>query len=394
MLQFPIFKTRQDLPTLFFRPPLQLRSLPIESRWEVTRRHPSYFVYWKLGDLKSEFDDERQGEEAQAVIAASRLIALNAIGIPPEEAVDPATEFSDLGELNLAWKSGAVHPTSMRGLASLFVSLLPPETLAALGYAFIEGSCEDDLDGEDDKLTLPNKIKALNKIAAMDKPGLDHLMPEPNVSINPWASGRQVNREIKLLLNQWKEELDLSEFRERSDKHNIYFDVWDRREGWEAGRYHSGRGKRFAKIAEQLERPLTTVHTQYKKAFELITGHPYRFDSFIELFGLIRFSKLLSDGRDSKYRRFKDSKKRPVPESTIGIPLDAVAQGINERREKSPYTMAEFIADVKSSFREELVEFGISSGIGGRGYGLVQSATRTPRHAIVATFSLSARVIP
>ena len=344
MLQFPIFKTRQDLPTLFFRPPLQLRSLPIESRWEVTRRHPSYFTYWKLAD----FGNERKGEEAQAAIAAVRLIALNAIGIPPEEAVDPATEFSDLGELNLAWKSGVVHPTSVRGLASLLASLLPSETLAALGCAFIEGSCEDALDGEDAKLTLPNKIKALNKIAAMDKPGLDHLTPEPYVSVNPWASGRQAASEIKLLLNQWKEELDLSEIRERSDKHSIYFDVWDRREGWEAGRYHSGRGKRFAKIAEQLERPLTTVHTQYKKAFELITGHPYRFDSFIELFGLIRFSKLLSDGRDSKYRRFKDSKKRPVPESTIGIPLDAVAQGINERREKSPYTIALLIADFKS----------------------------------------------
>ena len=345
MLEYPIFKSKAQVPNLFWRPPLQLRSLPVESRWEATRRHPSYFTYWKPADATCLFDDAGKAAEAQLAINAARVIALNAIGVPPEEAIDPAIEFLDLGELNQAWKSGAVHPTSMRGLASLLVTCLPQETLASLGAALIEAACDDN---SIDDLTLPKKIQALNKIAAMDKAGLDHLTPEPFVSVNPWASGRQVGRELSLLLNQWKEELDLTEVRERSEKHKSYFKVWDRREGWRAGRYQPGEGKRFVEISEELELPLTTVHSQYKKAFEIITGHTYRFNSFLELFGLIRFSRLFSDGRDAKHRRFLDSTTHPVSETTVGIPLETANCDPNETTATSTYTPADFVADFKS----------------------------------------------
>lgn len=36
------------MPGLVPRPPFQLRSLPIEFRWEVTRRHPYYQAWWIL----------------------------------------------------------------------------------------------------------------------------------------------------------------------------------------------------------------------------------------------------------------------------------------------------------------------------------------------------------
>lgn len=353
MRQFPIFKTRQGIPILFWRPQLQLRTLPVESRWEVTRRHPSYFAYWKQADARGLFEDSYrptrdQVATAQETINVSRIIALNAIGVVPAEAVDPATPFSQLGELNPAWESGAVHPTSMRGLASLLVTILPRETLAQLGRAFAEAGMEDEPSNEEGELRVPKKIRAQSMIAAMDEVGLDFLTPEPFISINPWASGRQVGREVSLLLNQWKEELDLSEIRERADKHRVYFDVWDRREGWIAGRYESGQGKRFAEIADDLNRPLTTIHSQYKKAFELITGHPYRFDSFLELFGLVRFSRLFSDGADAKYRRMNESIAHDVPESRLGISLDATSNDSAASASTVTYFPADFMADYKS----------------------------------------------
>ena len=364
MLNYPIFKTKSEVPNLFWRPPLQLRSLPIKSRWEATRRHPSYFTYWKQADAKRLCNDEQQAAEVQQTLNASRVIALNAIGVLPEEAVDPSTEFSDLGELNQAWKSGAVHPTSMRGLASLLVTLLPKETLATLGSAFIEASCDEEL--SNDGVASPRKIQALNKIAAMDKVGLDQLTPEPFVSINPWASGRQVGQEIKLLLNQWKEELDLSEVRDRSDKHKVYFEVWDCREGWRAGRYQPGEGQKFVEIAQKLNRPLTTVHSQYKNAFELITGHPFRFDSFLELFGIVRFSSVLSSGQDSKFRRFKESKstKGEVSETGYGMPLEAVDCDPKDLSEEIEYTPADFIDDFKSLSDQGMSESEIAAKLG------------------------------
>lgn len=348
MIQFPIFRTKQDVPNLFWRPPLQLRSLPIETRWEVTRRHPSYFAYWKRREAADLFDDEQQIAVCQKFIDGSRVLALRAIGVVPEVAVDPAIEFAELGQLNPAWLSGAVHPTSMRGLASLLVSLLPKETLEALGCSFIRASAEDKSNFDDGEIPLPRRIQALNEIASMEKHGLDYLTPEPFVSINPWASGRTVGEEVKALLKQWKAELNLAEFRERSEKHQICLDVWDRRDGWVAGRYESGRGKKFIEISEELNCPLTTIHSQYKKAFELITGHKYRFDSFIELFGLIRFSRLFSDGRDLKYRRLNKSTDRPVSESKLGISLDTAFGRADKEADELRYTPANFLAEYQA----------------------------------------------
>lgn len=348
MMQFRIYKTRPDVPSLFWRPPLQLRSLPVETRWEVTRRHPSYSTYWKKTAAADLFDDEEQIEECQKFMDESRVLALNAIGVVPEEAVDPALEFKELGQLNPAWLSGAVHPTSMRGLASLLVSLLPKETLTSLGCSFIRASVEDEFGSEQGEMPLSNKLLAINEIASMDKEGLDLLTPEPFVSINPWASGRTVGEEVKTLLKQWKTELGLDEIRVRSENHQIYLDVWDRREGWNGGRYETGSGKLFIEISEELKRPLTTIHSQYKKAFELITGHQYRFDSFIELFGLIRFSNLFSDGGDLRYRRFNEATNRPVNETKLGISLDTASGGQYDEAGILTYTPADFLAEYQA----------------------------------------------
>ena len=345
MERYPIFRTRDEVPNLFWRPVLQLRSLPLKSRWECTRRHPSYFTFWQLADATHLFEDPESAsanelETAQQALIASRTLALSAIGISPEAAIDPSSEFSEFGELNPVWESGAVHPTSIRGLASLLVEVLPKETLNLLGVAFVEASFPDESNNENE-LKVPKKLQSLNKIARADEEGLDCLTPEPFVSINPWASKREVTREITDLLTQWKSELDLEEVRSRSEMHESYFEVWDMREGWNGGRYVPGTGKRFAEIASKLDRPLTTIHSQYKKAFELITGHLYCLNSFLELFGAIRFSRLFSEGKDAKHRQFVESSRRPVSEARLGMPVES----IDSTPQPETYSLNELLAD-------------------------------------------------
>jgi len=291
------------------------------------------------------------------------MTALNAIGVVPDEAVDPAREFSELGNIKHAWMSGAVHPTSMRGLASLLTTLLPKETLATLGMAFIEAGLEDDPPSEGEELALPKRIQALDKIAAMQKEGLDYLTPEPFVSINPWASIRQVDREINHLLNDWKKELDLEEIRERSKKHEAYFEVWDLREGWTAGRYVAGQGKLLVEVAEYLDRPLQTVNSQYKKAFELITGHPYCPESFVHLFGSIRFQGIFTDGADTKYRPRNDKPVKSVNESTLGISAEEVSNSHDRQTTKAAFTYSheDFTADYRSLAAKGMTDREIAS---------------------------------
>ena len=300
MSRIPIFRTKQDLPSLFWRPFLQLCFLPIKSKWEATRRHPVYIVSWEPKKASKLEDDAGNALLSQEVVDASRIILLGAIGVDAEVACSPATEFSELGELNSAWKSGAVVPMSFRKLAMLLVTHLPKDTLAFLGMTLVEASCEDKAVEAAGEEPGSKKLQSIRKIASADHDGLSLLCPEPFVSINPGASGRQVGREINNLLKQWKDKFDLEEVRERNNKHSEYFSVWDTREGWSNGAYKSGKRKTFAQIAQEKKVPLTTVHAQYKKAFKLITGHSYCFDAYFTLFGWFKFPGLFSNQADLK----------------------------------------------------------------------------------------------
>ena len=115
------------------RPPFQLRSLPISTRWEVTRRHPYYQAWWKWTPSCDSTDSEKTRTNlasAESLLRDAGAIILGAIGVsrtPP----DPATEFEQLGaaDLNAAWLSGVLHPTTMRGLAAILIASLSKETL-------------------------------------------------------------------------------------------------------------------------------------------------------------------------------------------------------------------------------------------------------------------------
>ena len=305
-------------PNVFWRPLLQLRSLSLRMRWEVTRRHPSYQVFWNAQAPGSMIKSDADKDLLVSHWASIKTNALGAIGVSGQT-IDPATEFEDLCDdsVKSEWLSGAVHPISMRGLASLLVSSLPKDTLQKVGMAILEAGLDDEAGQE------PHRLQSLNKIASYDLSGLDGFTTEPFVYINPNASGRKLMPEIMRLLKDWKQEKQLPEKHDRPESEQSYLDAWDRREGWKNGSYSLSREQKFKEIAKDLQVSLSTVHSRYKRAFKLISGHAYTVNNWKELFGPIKLSSLAQRDADKGVSRRLIKKSRPdVPQSRLGLHED------------------------------------------------------------------------
>jgi hypothetical protein len=292
------------------RPPFQLRSLPIPMRWEVTRRNPYYYVWWKLA--KAEHRGEVIASPEDALLRQAAIPILGMIGVSGEPP-DPATLFSELGadDLERGWRSGAVHPVTMRGLAAILLAALPKETLAPLGRLFLSAACEDVEDQP------PRDIEAMQRLMTDACPGLDNYPDEPIVSINPAASERKIGEAINLLLREWKNQRELTERRDRSEKHEEYLEVWDLREGWRNGLYERRDELTLLEIAEITKRSLSTLNNQYCRAFDLIVGRPYSRELWFQLFGAIKLSDLIGAGVPRTRRPLTSPTPRPVPESVV-----------------------------------------------------------------------------
>lgn len=322
------------------RPEFQLLSLPINIRWEVTRRHPYYQGFWT--SVRSSHHNtplsNGQDEVFLRKVATGILRSIGVVGEPP----DPKSPFSALGEsqLNSAWQSGALQPLTLRGMAAILLVALSDETLATLGLLFAEASCDDTEDGH-------NRIlSSLIALQEAKKPELDQYPDEPFVSINPAASTRQVNEAVGDLLKEWKARLGLSEQRNRADKYQTYLDVWDRREGWVNGRYDLSEEKILREIAKVNGESTSTVNNQYRRAFELIIGHPYSPDLWWRTMGIHKVVQSSFEmSAVSRRRPTVSPTRRPVPESQLGAELDAV------NRQPTPsgneYTYEELVWDVR-----------------------------------------------
>ena len=307
-------KRTWTVPGIVPRPPFQLRSLPIQYRWEVTRRHPYYQCFWLIA--RAHHRQEPLAHEAEKYfrhLAVAILAMIGVSGEPPH----PATEFTDLGEADLqpGWLSGAVHPITLRGIVGLLIAALPKETLGHVGLKLIEAGC-DDHENEP-----PRRTQAMMDLSTLDNPGLDCYLDEPIVSVNPAASGRQITEAVSELLKNWKSQRGLAEKRDRSDKYPDYLRVWDWREGWTGRDYDITREKKLKEVAVELGLELSTVNNHYRSAFELIIGQPYSPGMWFRVFGVNKFADLTGEGIQGPVthrRPLVSPTRRPVPESVLG----------------------------------------------------------------------------
>jgi hypothetical protein len=301
------------MPDIVARPRLQLRSLPIRYRWEVTRRHPYYQSLWLIARAHHRHEPlAHAADEYWRQIAVLILGMIGVSGDPP----DPGKEFAELGEVELqsAWLSGAVHPITLRGLAGLLIAALPKETLGHVALQLLEAG-RDECGSEP-----PRRHSALLNLAALDMPGLDSYPDDPIVAVNPAASGRQITEAVTELLKHWKAERGLAEKRDRSDKYPDYLQVWDLREGWTGRTYDITREKKLKEVAVELGLELSTVNNHYRNAFELIIGHPYSPGMWFRVFGVNKFFDFADGvlGPVTHHRPTVSPTRRPVPESVLG----------------------------------------------------------------------------
>jgi len=253
-------------------------------------------------------------DEGEAFLRQLALIHLGAIGVSGEPP-DPEVAFAELDadKLHAAWLSGAVQPISIRGLAAGLLARLSQEASLFLVDLFLLTSRED----RDEE--LPRSIQAIQKLYGTQFPELDKFFDEPVVSINPAATEVQVLQALNPLLAEWKQRENFSERRDRSEKFDRYFEVWDLREGWTGSGYDRRRDRPLKEIARTLMRPLSTVGDQYLRAFELVTGHCYRRELWFRLFGPLKVQDLVlhPDMAKADIRPLKSPSPRPVSESLL-----------------------------------------------------------------------------
>ena len=327
------------------RPRFQLRSLPLRMRWEVTRRHPYYQIYWKLArDLH---DDPTPAHPEDLLWRQAAALVLGQIGVsgkPP----DPATDFKHLSEdeLQSAWLSGAVQPITMRGIAGVLMAALPKSSLCALSALMFEASKPDGTDKP------PTLATALQQLGRIELEGIDCFLDEPVVSINPAASAREIRKGLDQAIVKWKRERGLSERRNRSEKFDSYLRVWDKREGWTGAVYDRDKERTLREVARGLRQSITTVRNHYCRAFELIVGYPYSPEAWGTFFGVLKLTRLIQQRVSgvSSRRPQRSKTRRDVPESRLlGSPNNEEARGpISFASTYSDQHVHEILLDVES----------------------------------------------
>jgi len=330
------------------RPPGQLRSLPPRFRWEVTRRHPIYLSFWTSAARFYEHAPLLQPEEYALRQAAVAL--LGSIGVSGRP-IDPCVEFEafpnhDAAENLLA---GSVHPVSNRGLIGLLIGALPKETLAQLGCLFLQRFAADG--NEDDQ-----KCAALLQLARRSDPGLDAYVDTPILSISPVASQRVLERDLQQVLEQWRQSRDTPSQRERIDQYPQYLEVWDLREGWRDGAYDNSQELRLREVARHLQRPLSTVNNQYRRAFELITGHPYSPATWLRVFAMVKLLHHAVEviGNIAQRRPYQSPTLRLVPDSQISDPHRGGTFVGGHARAPEDDRWQDLLADLSTFFAEGL----------------------------------------
>ena len=290
-----------------------VKQLPVEFRWEFTRRHPYYLQFWQPA---REFHEQPSTDEAIHALQEAASVILVAVNVaqnvsPP----DPRNEFAMLGAdvIGSAWEGGAVAPAMIRTLAHMLLLMLPKDERAQLGRLFNE-SAQYETSNQAQMAAFHQRLASLPGDIWKSFPDV------PIVSINLQVPQRAIAEAIETLVRRWKQEQGITETRRRDDKLDEYLAVWDLREGWVDGAYDGTREKQFLEIAKQLHVPLPTLRSRYQAAFKILTGHDYQPELWIRLFGPIKLSRLndpVGRSRLALYRPWRTRNRRPVSESVL-----------------------------------------------------------------------------
>jgi len=297
---------------IFNRPPEILNSLTDEVKWEVTRRHPYYQMFWRSARADGSLEVPDQLRDA------TRLV-LGLIGVHGEFP-HPATPFSDLvpATVGRAWLNGAISRVSVRSLSMMLFPMLSRGTLRELRRLFdIAVSIE------------PSDVAAMHELLKSaresSEPGLDQILPELVMTINPHASTSAIEEAVRSVVQQYRSEHGIPDTRRREDLIPDYLAVWDEREGWNGSVYQPDSRRSLKSAASRQNSSTSTAFNRYQSAFRLIIGHTYNPTRWWRTMGLLSSGDMA--GLSTRLpRRINRRVRTPVPASRLGIDAGDLTQ--------------------------------------------------------------------
>jgi hypothetical protein len=290
-----------------------IMSLPVEYRWEFTRRHPYYLQFWQLAQgchgERTLDRQQRVAEDAAALILSSINVAVSMV--PPDPHLGP--EALGTHDLGAGWVGGAVAPATLRTLATILVLGLPAAQRSQLGRLLNESA---EFDSQD----VDRMGEICRRLAMSPEAVWDSFPNIPFISINLEQPQRAITEAIEQMVRQWKEERNIPERRRRAANLDAYLIAWDLREGWADGEYNATRERTFQQIAEETGEPISTIVGQYRTAFRYLSGHEYTPELWVRLMGPIKLSRYFNCQADrglTLRRPWRSPNLRPVTESVL-----------------------------------------------------------------------------
>ncbi|MCC9608237.1 hypothetical protein LOC68_00990 [Blastopirellula sp. JC732] len=331
-----------EYPYFFLpRPVGQLNSLPVELRWEVTRRHPFYISFWSAArDHFARVPNQSLQVQAVRQIAAG---IVNAVGVTAS-VPDPRLSFEELDEATnrSSWLNRAITPVSCRGLLGRLLAILPPAE-----FLDVMSRITNAMQAESDEIS--QRYAGLLEMQSIEGT-LDFGGPEPLVSINPRLANGIIQRDLDNLLEEWRDRLEITVGRDRSDSIPDFLQVWDSREGWREGAYHSEEEHTLKEVAQLLDISESNANSRYRRAFELITGYEYSPTMWVRFMGIVKISQvsLKRLGRVARSRPLKERGPREVPESTLASSGDSrgVINGLSEQVVQDNIEIRDLMIDI------------------------------------------------
>jgi hypothetical protein len=346
-------------PGLISRPRAAVLQLPLEYRWEFTRRHPYYLQFWEWAHKYYAGSIANPLESQWGRLCRQILLSIQMTGDPPPPSAGPeALMFNQLGA---AWRGGAIAPLTYRSFAGLLTQL-PREIRVAVGRLLSDPDLNSD-PGADPRKKVESDFDLLAALSDLRDPALDRSPAGLIVGVNLNTPQRAVVEAVEKLVGESKKDAGINESRRRHDVLPKYLQAWDLREGWLSDHYDLGAERSFPEIAKQLRRSARTVANQYASAFKLISGHPYSFETWARLFIVV---KLCDAGALAAIRRRRLSQPRNSP-GTLGAAAVASGRAIvpvpesvvaprNEHEGRSSFIAAKAVAPDSVEIRDLIMD--------------------------------------
>lgn len=288
------------------RSPHVFHQLPLDYRWQFTRRHPYYLTFWRYA--RGDFVHEAPDDPILAEFAPQVLLL---IGVTSEP-FDPAKPHLDDDTSRYShWESGAVTKPTNLSLAYALVAGLSQSDLSLLSHLLFQTAQIGDAD--------ERFMFAFRHLAHFGPDNLASPTVAPFLAIDPEASQRAVGRALSVFHREIAHSNSDGPQRRRHDVLPDCLLTWDLREGWTGADYDVSRERPFSDIARELQTPITTLHDQYRAAFRYLSGHRYTYTNWLKLFQ-VRKLYFRPNGVPLLVRRFDRSRSqsvRIVPETRL-----------------------------------------------------------------------------